>query len=142
MRQAAHHGQNQQSQHVIDHGRRQDDLARYGGSNPLAASTCAVIPTLVATMDAPTKMASWAVAPQQQDRPAQDKRHDHARTSHQRGRAPDLYELRRFTSRPTRNSRNMAPRSDSALRNSFGPIQPSTLGPMRTPARISPTIPG
>jgi len=47
-----------------------------------------------------------------------------------------------LTSRPTRNSRNIAPKSDKALSSSFGASHPKTLGPTNTPARISPTIPG
>ena len=47
-----------------------------------------------------------------------------------------------FTSRPTRNSRNITPRSARAARVALGATQASTLGPIRTPARISPTMPG
>ena len=47
-----------------------------------------------------------------------------------------------FTSSPTRKRRNIAPRSDMAERNSSGASQPKTLGPIKTPAKISPTMPG
>src|SRR5450759_4501327 len=47
-----------------------------------------------------------------------------------------------LTSSPTRNSRNMVPSVESASRNVVGAIQPNTLGPINTPASISPESPG
>ena len=47
-----------------------------------------------------------------------------------------------FTSRPTRNSKNITPSCASASRNAPGAIHPRTLGPINTPAMISPTMPG
>ena len=112
-------------------------------SSPLADSTCAVMPTLVATIDAPTKMASLVAEPQSRRIPVP--RMNGTTTPERATTAavpPTFSSSDDFTSRPTRNSRNIAPRSERALRNSLGASHPSTLGPIRTPARISPTMPG
>src|ERR1019366_1405771 len=45
-------------------------------------------------------------------------------------------------SRPTRKRRNITPRSARSSPRPLGCTQPSRLGPMMTPARISPAIPG
>ena len=55
---------------------------------------------------------------------------------------PTLSNSEALTSKPTPNSRNITPRSESAFNISLGLIQPSTLGPTSAPARISPTMPG
>jgi hypothetical protein len=55
---------------------------------------------------------------------------------------PTFINCEDFTSRPTRKSRNMTPRSARIRNTSFGAIQPSTYGPITIPARISPTMPG
>jgi hypothetical protein len=44
--------------------------------------------------------------------------------------------------KPTRNRRNMTPSSASASRKSVEAVQPRTFGPIKTPARICPMIPG
>ena len=101
------------------------------------------MPTLVATMAAPTKIASLFDSPN-----ASRMLHPNRKgmitplTATSVAVPPSFMSSEDFTSRPTRNSRNIAPRSESAVRNSLGAIQFSTLGPMRTPARISPTMPG
>ena len=112
-------------------------------SRPFPARTRAVMPTLVATIDAPTKIASFTdachisritepitngmITPEAATTVAVP---------------PTFMSSDAFTSRPTRNSRNIAPRSPIAVRKSLGASQPSTLGPISTPARISPTMPG
>ena len=112
-------------------------------SSPFADSTCAVIPTLVATMEAPTKMASFDGEPQRIRIPHPIR---NGTTTPEQATSvavpPTFISSDDRTSRPTRKSRNMAPRSERAVRNSLGAIRPSTLGPITIPARISPTIPG
>ena len=95
--------------------------------SPRDASTCAVIPTLVATMAAPMKMLSTRGSP-------------HMAAIHHpspngmmtpiiatRSAVPPTFSRSEdFTSSPTRNSRNITPRSERIRRTSLGAIQPST----------------
>ena len=110
---------------------------------PLAARTCAVMPTLVATIAAPTKIDSICGSPQSRRMPhPRTKGTATPSTATQVAIGPTLIRSEAFTSSPTRNRRNITPSSASAVRKSLGAIQPSTLGPITTPARIWPTIPG
>lgn len=112
-------------------------------SSPFAERTCAVIPTLVATSDAPTKIASFSLAPQASSIPApMMKGTTTPEQATSRAVPPTRISSDDLTSSPTRKSRNIAPSSDMAVRNSLGASQPRTLGPIRTPAMISPTMPG
>src|ERR1041384_834459 len=101
------------------------------------------MPTLVATIAAPTKMDSLS----------DDFHASSMAVPIMKGTTtpvnatnvavpPTFINSEDLTSRPTRNSRNIAPKSDNAVRSSFGASQPSTLGPISTPAKISPTMPG
>ena len=112
-------------------------------SSPICPSTRAVIPTEVATIDAPTKIDSIDPAP-------------HASmTAHPRmngtitpktATASALPPTRKMSAgrvpNPTRKSRNMTPISASASVSSSGATSPSSPGPIRMPARISPATAG
>ena len=112
-------------------------------SRPRRASTSAVMPTLVATMAAPVKMLSSRGSPQSVEIP-QPQRNGRITPATATSSAvpPTLTSSEALTSRPTRKSRNMTPRSERMLSAWLGAIQPSTYGPISTPARISPTMPG
>ena len=117
------------------------DLSR---SSPLAASTCAVIPTLVATIAAPTKMASICGAPQRARIPQPRKKgSDHAGRRDQRSPCRPLAAARRPSPPARRGTAGTSrPGRPASSAGRWALIQPSTLGPISTPARISPTIPG
>ena len=61
--QTGNHRQQQHSQNVIEYRRTQDDAGGGDDSTPRSPSTRAVMPTLVATMAAPTKIASLEASP-------------------------------------------------------------------------------
>ena len=117
-------------------------LARMS-SRPREASTWAVIPTLVATMAAPVKMLSSRGSPQSAQIPHPAKKGTMTpATATSNAVPPTFINSEALTSSPTRKSRNITPRSESVPRSSLGASQPSTCGPISTPARISPTMPG
>ena len=101
------------------------------------------MPTLVATMAAPVKMLSSRGSPQSAQIPHPAKKGTMTpATATSNAVPPTFINSEALTSSPTRKSRNITPRSESVRRNSLGASQPSTCGPIRTPARISPTMPG
>ena len=113
-------------------------------SQPRAASTCAVMPTLVATMAAPDEDAlDLRLAGERGDSPSHEETAGRSRRRRpgERCRQPCI-NSEDLISRPTRKRRNITPRSERAWRNSLGASHPRTCGPIRTPARISPTMPG
>ncbi len=102
-----------------------------------------MIPTLVATMAAPTKIASFGEWPHASSMLHPNRNGTMTRlTATSVAVPPSFMSSDDFTSKPTRNNRTIAPNSESADRSSFGAIQFSALGPIPTPARISPTMPG
>src|SRR6266851_4778507 len=101
------------------------------------------MPTLVATREAPTKMASTCGAPQARRIPQPAKNGTMTPTVATNVALPPTFRSSEaFTSIPTPNRRNKTPRSERALRVSLGAIHPKTLGPTNAPAKISHTIAG
>ena len=112
-------------------------------SSPIADRTRAVMPTDVATIAVPTKSASMLVLPQARMR-SQPPRSG-ARTPSTATTAacfPTLKMAAGLVSSPTVNRRKMTPISANRLVISDGAAQPRRLGPIMTPANISPATAG
>ena len=115
-----------------------------GASNrPIEPKTRAVIPTDVATIAAPMNIASTNNPPHAIaiKYPATNGSKT-PRTPTVKARFPTLKIACGLVSRPTLKSRKITPNSANTLIISVGATHISTLGPIITPARISPTTAG
>ena len=144
MSQAADHRQHQQSEHVVDHRRGENDLAGDGvqqafGREHLGGDADAGGDHRGADEDRFVRR----LAPQEQDSPAHQERNDHAasRPPASRRRRPSSA---RRTAPPGRRGRAGTSRRGRRARSGirWAQCNSSTLGPIRMPAMISPTMPG
>ena len=117
----AHNSQHDQPQYVVDDRCRENDLAADQMKQTFASSTCAVIPTLVATIAAPDESRfDQRIAPGAHNaEPSAAAQSLRALRPEPRSR-PTRISSEAFTSSPTRNSRNITPSSDRAVKTEFG----------------------
>ena len=112
-------------------------------STPRSCSTRAVMPTLVATMAAATNAASCVVSPVifMNAKPAAKGSRMPATATFIEVRPRRIRSLG-LVSRPTVNSRKMAPISAREIMLGLGSMMRAAYGPSTMPARISPSTAG
>ena len=112
-------------------------------NDPISIRTAEVIPMLVATSAAPMKMLVVAGSPRPRPTPTPPARGSTNPSMPTRIAArPTSASSESFVSSPTQKSRKTTPSSAKTSSVSPGSTRPITEGPIRTPARISPTIEG
>src|SRR6516164_1444925 len=101
------------------------------------------MPTLVATIAAPTNIDSIWECPQYEASAHPARKGTRTPERATRLAVQPLFKRSdRFTCNPARNKRNIKPSSVSSEIKLLGESHPKTLGPSKTPATIWPTIPG